>query len=378
MIKTIGVEIEVGSIECAVIGAGVVGLAIAAELAAKGREVLVLEAERIIGSGISSRNSEVIHAGLYYPSGSLKAQLCHRGRDMLYSYCDKAGIAHRRCGKLVVATAAEECHAIERIYLNARSTGVPDLELWTGRLVADDQPEIRAVAALYSGSTGIVDSHGLMLALQGRAEDHGAAVAFASPLEGGSERRGRPLLRVGGEQPIQLDCNWVINCAGLGAERVARGFEQMPRDRVPHLAFAKGSYFSLLKRAPASRLIYPAPSEEGLGIHLTLDLAGRARFGPDVEWVKVPEYEVDQSRAAAFERAIRRYWPALPENALSPDYAGIRPKLAGPGQAAADFRIEGPKEHGCAGLVHLFGIESPGLTASLAIAEYVERLMRLD
>ncbi len=359
-------------VECAVIGAGVVGLAVARALAAAGREVLVIEAAARIGSGISARNSEVIHAGIYYRPDSLKARLCIEGREALYRYCGARGVPHRRSGKLIVASGAAEVARLEALAANAAAAGVTDL-VWLDRAGLDArEPALVADAALWSPSTGIIDSHGLMLALQGEAEDHGAMVALSSPVVGGAARPDGIMLEIGGAEPTRIVCPWVVNCAGLAAAAVAGRIDGVPADRVPRLRFARGHYFGVVgTRVPFRHLIYPTPVDGGLGIHLTLDLAGRPRFGPDVEWVEDLDYDVSPARAPAFAEAIRRYWPGLPDGALVPDYAGIRPKLVGPEAPPADFRIDRPADHGVPGLINLFGIESPGLTACLAIGRLV-------
>jgi L-2-hydroxyglutarate oxidase LhgO len=363
-------------VDVVVAGAGAVGLAIARDLALKGREVLVLEAEPIIGSGTSSRNSEVIHAGLYYPEGSLKARLCLRGRDRLYAYCAEMGVPAQRLGKLIVATDEMEIQALEGVKRRAEANGVTDLVWLTGSEARALEPELSCVAALLSPSTGIVDSHALMLAYQGEAEAAGATVVCRAPIESGAvTAEGRILLRVGGEAPMDLDCAGFVNAAGLGAVALAHRIEGLPADSVPEAYLCKGSYYSLSGRTPFRHLVYPAPEHAGLGVHLTLDLGGQARFGPDVEWVDHIDYTVDPARAEKFYAAIRRYWPGLPDESLQPAYSGMRPKISGPAAPAADFRIDGPKRHGVAGLVNLFGIESPGLTASLAIAEAVAALL---
>ena len=362
--------------DCVVVGAGVVGLASAAAVARSGGEVIVLEAGPMIGSGTSSRNSEVIHAGIYYPEGSLKHRLCVAGRRQLYAYLKQRGVAHRKCGKLIVATDAREAEKLEAIYAQAQRNGVEGMDRAGQRALAGMEPELHAVEALISPETGIVDSHGLMLALQGEIEDAGGAIAFNSPLLAGKVLAdGRIELEVGGEHPSRITCVRLINAAGLHAHEVAAKLEGGPAAPAP-LTLAKGSYFSYAGRPAFSRLIYPVPVDGGLGVHVTLDLAGRMRFGPDVEWLEtrdpdVVDYAVDVARAEVFYAAIRRYWPGLPDGALQADYAGCRPKLSGAGQAAADFTIQGPDEHGVAGLVHLFGIESPGLTSALAIADVV-------
>lgn len=364
------------SVGTVVVGAGVVGLAIAKELAASGREVLILEREPQFGSGISARNSEVIHAGLYYEPGSLKARLCVEGRERLYDWCAARGVSHRRCGKLVVATEAGQETALEKIRQRAHAAGVADLVPLTGAQARALEPQLRCESALHSPSTGIVDGHGLMLSLLGAAEDHGAALACRSVVEAvepgpdGFQLR----IRADGEQ-VRLACRELVNSAGLGAVALARAIEGLAPQRVPGAWLAKGSYFSLSGSSPFSRLVYPVPNEAGLGVHLTLDLAGQARFGPDVEWVESEDYAVDPRRAAVFEDEIRCYWPGLKAGALQPAYAGLRPKIVGPGQAASDFIVSGPAEHGIAGLVNLFGIESPGLTSSLALGAWVRRLL---
>lgn len=361
--------------DCVVVGAGVVGLAIARRLAQAGREVIVLEEEGEIGAHTSSRNSEVIHAGIYYPQGSLKALLCVAGRDMLYRYCAERGVDHRRCGKLIVATSEAEEPELARIAEAAARNGVDDLQRLDALEVAAREPALRATAALLSRLTGIVDSHGLMLAYLGEAEDCGAMVAFNALVVGGEVRESGILLRVGGDAAVELECRTVINSAGLGAPEIAMRLNGFPRERVPRQWLAKGNYFTLTPMPPFERLIYPVPEPGGLGVHLTLDLSGRARFGPDVEWIDEMDYAVDPSRGDRFYAAIRRYWPELPDNSLQPGYAGVRPKLAPKGSPAADFVIQGPDDHGIAGLVNLYGIESPGLTASLAIADHVARLL---
>jgi L-2-hydroxyglutarate oxidase LhgO len=358
-------------VDAIVIGAGVVGLAVARALAQRGLETIVLESERGIGTGTSSRNSEVIHAGLYYPTGSLKATLCVRGKQLLYEYCAERRLPHRRCGKLVVATAADQCGTLERLLSTGQANGVDDLALITGDAARRAEPALHCLAALDSGSTGIVDSHALMLSLQGDVESAGGMLAFGAPVQGGRCGAGGIVLDVGGQQPMQVEAAVVVNCAGLQAQAVARSLAGPAPDRIPALHLAKGNYYSLAGRSPFTRLIYPVPEPGGLGVHLTLDLGGQARFGPDVEWVDALDYRVDPGRSAAFYASIRRYWPGLRDGALQPGYAGIRPKLSGPGAPAADFVIQREAEHGVRGLVNLFGIESPGLTASLAIAEAV-------
>lgn len=361
-------------VDALVIGAGVVGLAVGRALAAQGLETIVVDRAGAIGTETSARNSEVVHAGLYYPTGSRKARLCVEGRRRLYAFCESHGIDHRRCGKLVVATEAAQRPALERLAAQARANGVDDLRLLERDEARALEPALECVAALWSPSTGLVDSHGLMLALQGGLESSGGSVALHTPVEAVRPGADGHLVRLGGEAPYELLATRVVNAAGLWAPAVARRCAGSPAPPVQR--FAKGSYFALAAKAPFTHLVYPVPHDGGLGVHLTLDLGGRARFGPDVEWLAAtdPEaldYRVDPARGAAFAADIRRYWPGLPDGALQPDYAGVRPKLHGPGEPAADFVVQGPREHGIAGLVHLFGIESPGLTASLALADEV-------
>lgn len=358
-------------IDAIVIGAGVIGLAAARELSMRGLSVIILESEKEFGSATSSRNSEVIHAGLYYPSGSLKARLCVEGKKQLYAFCQSHGVAHRRCGKLIVAAEEAETALLAALKDKGEANGCEDLKLIDGQEALSLEPALACGAALFSPSTGIIDSHGYMLALLGEAEDHGAALALNAPFE-----RAEPIgegfrVHVGGRDPMSLTCRLLVNSAGLVAPMVAKEIAGLPAHAIPQPRFAKGSYFSLTGKSPFSRLIYPAPHTHGLGVHLTLDLAGQARFGPDVEWVESIDYAVNPRRMEGFGEAIRRYWPGLPEDALIPAYSGIRPKISGPDEPAMDFRIDGPETHGLAGLVNLFGIESPGLTASLAIAAEV-------
>jgi len=356
-------------VDVVVIGAGVVGLAIARALAQRGREVLILEAADRFGSGVSSRNSEVIHAGSYYPRGSLKARLCVAGRDLLYAFCSEHGVAHRRCGKLIVAAHDGQLAELERIRSAALANGV-ELTAIEGAEARALEPQLECAGALHSPLTGIVDAHGYMLALLGQAQSRGALLVCDSPVTGLALHADGFRVAVSGAAP-SLHARTLVNSAGLSAPQLARLMQGFPAERVPTPHLAKGSYFTLSGRAPFSRLIYPLPEPGGLGVHLTLDLAGRARFGPDVEWVGELDYRVDPARAAGFYRGIRAWWPALVDGALEPAYSGIRPKITGPGEPAADFRIDGAGAHGVRGLVHLFGIESPGLTASLAIAEHV-------
>lgn len=353
-----------GKVECIVIGAGVVGLAVARALALEGREVLVLEAAEGIGTGTSSRNSEVIHAGIYYPAGSTKARLCVEGKEELYSYCARRGLPHRRLGKLIVAACEAERAKLDTIAARAEANGVHDLRFLSGSDVGRLEPDLSAAHGLLSPSTGIIDSHAFMLSLQAEAESAGALFAFRAPVTGGTAEAGGITLRLGGAEPCAVEAEVAINAAGLFAHRVAALIEGLPPGTVPEIRYAKGNYFGLGTRAPFSHLVYPVPEPGGLGVHLTLDMSWRARFGPDVEWIDTVDYRVDPARAAPFYAAIRRYWPGLPDDALRPDYAGIRVKLPA---AEPDFEIGRPVPS----LVNLFGIESPGLTASLAIAAHV-------
>ena len=361
-------------IDCAVIGGGVVGLAVARALALAGREVLVLESEGAIGTGTSSRNSEVIHAGIYYPQGSLKARLCVEGKQMLYAYAAERGVPHQRCGKLIVATSPEQAAQLEAIQKKAAANGVDDLVLLTAQQAVAMEPQLHCVAALHSPSTGIVDSHALMLSLLGDLENAGGMLALKSPITRAECGVGAIVLTA--EDGTVLRCRSVVNAAGLGAPALARRFEGLPASSVPKEYFAKGNYFTLSGRAPFSRLVYPVPEPGGLGVHLTIDLGGQAKFGPDVQWVASPDdLVVDPLRGEGFYAEVRKYWPALPDGALIPGYAGMRPKISGPGEPAADFMIDGPASHGVQGLVNLFGIESPGLTSSLAIGRHVASML---
>jgi L-2-hydroxyglutarate oxidase LhgO len=364
----------VEQLDTVVVGAGVVGLAVARALALAGHEVLVLEAAEAIGTQTSARNSEVIHAGIYYPQGSLKAQLCVRGKQLLYAYCAERGIGHRRCGKLIVATSEEQVGQLRGIIAKAAANGVDDLVLLTREQARALEPALECVAAIHSPSTGIVDSHGLMLALQGDLEHAGGMVAFNSPLA--SARITAQGIELRARDGTQLRARTVVNAAGVHAPTLARRFDGLAPAHIPDEYYAKGNYFTLAGRSPFTCLIYPVPEAAGLGVHLTIDLGGQAKFGPDVQWVETPDdLVVDPARGLAFYAEVRKYWPGLPEGALQPGYAGIRPKISGPGEAARDFLIQGPAEHGVPGLVNLFGIESPGLTSSLAIGEHVVDLL---
>ena len=365
-------------VDCIIAGAGVVGLAVARSLAARGLDTLILEAADAIGTQTSSRNSEVIHAGIHYPPGSLKARLCVEGREMLYLYCAARSIPHRRSGKLIVATEEAQEPVLASVLGNATACGVDDLSILSATEARALEPALRCTAALLSPSTGIIDSHALMLALLGEAEELGSVLSLNTRIVSGRIEPGRIVLQTtdttkGGV--FEIATSRLVNAAGLGAVALARSLEGFDRRLLPKLSYAKGNYFSAGRRAPFSRLIYPVPEPGGLGVHLTFDLDGIARFGPDVEWTDVLDYRVDPARAAAFYGAIRRYWPDLPDDSLQPAYSGIRPKLSGPGEANRDFVVQDAATHGIEGLVNLFGIESPGLTSSLAVAEHVARIL---
>ena len=364
------------SVDCIVVGAGVVGLAAARSLALAGLEVVVIEKEDRIGTGVSARNSEVIHAGLYYPPGSLKARMCVEGRERLYAYCAERGVTHRRLGKLVVAVEPAQTQRLEAIRDNAERSGVGDLRMLTRAQALALEPQLEVTSALLSPSTGIVDAAGYMLALQGDAEAAGAAFVFRTTVEKASLEADRVTVstRDADGGTYELSARLLVNAASLDAPGLAARIEGFPAEAVPQQWLARGCYFMLEGRSPFSRLIYPVPVEGGLGVHLTLDLGGQARFGPDVEWIDTVDFTVDPKREASFRDEIRRYWPTLPPGALQPAYAGIRPKLSGPGMPAADFLIQGPADHKAGPVINLFGIESPGLTSSLAIAEEVRRL----
>jgi L-2-hydroxyglutarate oxidase LhgO len=366
-------------VDAIVIGAGAVGLAVARALARGGRETVVAEAQTTIGQGVSSRNSEVIHAGLYYAPGSLKAQLCVRGKELLYAMCASHGVGHRNCGKLLVANSDAEAAALRGLQDRAVANGVP-VQWLEAREAQALEPALRCTAALLSPTTGIVDSHGFMVALQGDLESAGGMVALGSAVDSAVLGRGGAphVIRLGDGSEVAAAV--VVNAASLHACALARRFEGLDARFVPREHFAKGSYYALSGKAPFTRLVYPAPADAWLGVHLTLDLGGQAKFGPDLEWLAVerPEdidYTVDARRADGFYAEVRRYWPALPDGALQPSYSGVRPKIYGPGEKAPDFRIDGPQLHGVPGLVNLFGIESPGLTSALAIAEHVAALL---
>ena len=365
-------------VECVVVGAGVVGLAAARALALAGYEVIVVDRAYAIGFETSSRNSEVIHGGLYYPPGSLKARSCVDGRLRLYAYCRERGVPHNRIGKLIVATSEAEIGGLEKIAATARGNGVEDLEWLTPSQARRFEPALRCVAALLSPSTGIVDSHALMLAYQGEAEAAGAAVILRTPVISGAACDPGFELAIGGDEPTTIRCCFLVNSAGLYAPALAHTIAGLPTATIPRAYFCRGVYFTLTGRAPFSHLIYPVPVAGGLGVHITLDLAGQPRFGPDVEWISSVDYAVDPARGAVFYEAVRTYWPGLRDGALRPGYAGIRPKISGPTEPAADFVVQGAETHGVPGLVNLYGIESPGLTASLPLADEVVRKLGAD
>jgi L-2-hydroxyglutarate oxidase LhgO len=362
------------TVDAVVIGAGVVGLAVARALALAGQEVMVLEAENAIGTGTSSRNSEVIHAGIYYPAGSLKAQLCVRGKALLYAYCAERGLGHQRCGKLIVATSTEQVAQLSQIQAKALANGVDDLVLLSQAQAQAMEPALQCEAALHSPSTGIVDSHALMLSYLGDMENAGGLLALNAHVNAVLQRQGsatHPHVLVM-QDGTELACRTLVNSAGLSAPDLAQRMDVLAPQHHYSAYYAKGNYFTLAGRSPFSRLIYPVPEAAGLGVHLTLDLGGQAKFGPDVQWVDSPrDLQVDPARGDAFYAEVRKYWPALPDGALQAGYAGIRPKISGPQEAAADFVIQGPGLHGVPGLVNLLGIESPGLTSSLAMAQRV-------
>jgi len=362
------------SVDCVVVGAGVVGLAVARRLARDGRDVLVLEAERSIGTQISSRNSEVIHAGIYYRPGSFKARLCRRGRDLLYAFCDDYHVGYRRCGKLIVVTAPDQIETLRGLMARGAANGVEDLSLLSPQEAQALEPAVRCLAAVHSPSTGIVDSHGLMTALRGDAEAQGAMIAFSSQAGAMAVTPKGLTLKIAGAEEIEIAARSVVNCAGLGAVALAHNVAGLAKTQIPEQRLAKGNYFRLAARSPFQRLIYPVPEPGGLGIHLTLDLGGQARFGPDVQWIEDFDFDVDASRGQAFHDRIRKYWPGLEAGNLLPDYAGIRPKMVLDGQVQTDFIIDSEAQHGIKGLINLFGIESPGLTSCLAIAELVGAL----
>ncbi len=354
-----------------VVGAGVIGLAVARAAALLGHDVTVAELTGGIGNGVSSRNSEVVHGGIYYPTGSLRARHSIRGRRMLYAFCASHGVAHDKCGKLIVATDAAELGKVETLLAQGNKNGVEGLEMIGGNAARALEPELACIGALVSPESGIIDSHGYMLALWGELQDHGGMIAFETPVERMAFAGSQWHVAFGGREPGTVAFDAVINSAGLGAQALARRIENYPPGKVPPLVLAKGNYFAYAGRPVFSRLIYPTPVDGGLGVHVTIDLAGRMRFGPDVEWIDHESYTVDPRRADAFYARIRGYWPGLPDGSLVPDYCGVRPKLTGPGEPPADFMIAAEAAHGMPRLINLFGIESPGLTASLSLAEEV-------
>ncbi len=358
-------------LDCVVIGAGVVGLAIARRMALAGREVVILEAEEAFGTHTSARNSEVIHAGIYYASGSLKAQLCVPGKQALYRYCAEHDVKHRNIGKVVVACEDAQVPAMHQYMAQAKINGVDDLRLLSRDELAELEPNVRAAAGFYSPSTGIIDSHGLMLAYLGDAESHGAALALASPVVSGAVDDDGIALHVGGAEPMNIRCRTLINAAGLQAPAVARSIRGIPASVIPPTYYAIGHYYTLTGKSPFNHLVYPVTRADWLGVHVTIDLGGQVKFGPDFGWIDRIDYRFDESREPAFYEAIRRYYPDLADGTLQPGYTGIRPRITGPGEPVQDFVISGPRDHGISGLVNLFGIESPGLTASLAIADHV-------
>jgi L-2-hydroxyglutarate oxidase LhgO len=362
--------------DTAVIGAGAVGLACAYHLGLAAQSVVVLEKERLIGQGVSSRNSEVVHAGLYYPKGSLKARLCVRGRRLLYAFLDSHRVAYDCCGKIVVATDEAEIGRVEAVLAQGRANDVEALELLTAAQVKAMEPEVHALMGLWSPQSGVFDSHAYMLALQGEIEARRGAVAFGAPFVGAAPLDGGGfIVRSGGGDPATLTVRRLVIAGGLGAQGAAALVEGYPADQIPALHLGKGVYFAVAGKAPFNRLVYPPPVPGALGVHYRRDLGGQAHFGPDLQFVETEDYTIDSARASVFYESIRRFWPGLPDGALVPDYAGIRPKLHGPDQPQPDFRIDGVEHHGIDSLITLFGIESPGLTSSLAIGEWVaERL----
>ena len=362
-------------IDCAVIGAGVVGLAIARELALAGREVVLIEAEDAIGTHTSSRNSEVIHAGIFYVPGSLKARLCVEGKQIMYRYCAERGITHKRITKVIVATGEAQVAELGKYKQQAEANGVNDLQMLTREELRRIEPEVAAVAGFLSPSTGVVDSHALMLAYLGDAENHGASLVLSSPVQSGRVTGDGILLNVGGTEPMTVVCNTVVNAAGLCAQDVSRQVEGIPAATIPPTFYAIGHYYTLTGKSPFSRHVYPIARQDWHGVHVTVDLGGRCKFGPDFEWIDRIDYRFDESREALFYETVRHYYPGLKDGALQPGYTGIRPKIGGPSKLVTDFLIQGERDHGVKGLVALYGIESPGLTSSLAIGKAVASLV---
>jgi L-2-hydroxyglutarate oxidase LhgO len=362
-----------------VVGAGAVGLACGYALAQRGLSVVVVEKQPVIGMGISSRNSEVAHGGLYYPTGSLKARLCVQGRRRLYAFLETHGVAFDRCGKIVVASQDADIERLEAIEAQAIANDVEGIARLSAAQALALEPELKVVMALISPQSGVFDSHGYMLALQGEIEDRGGAVVIDTPFVGAAPiPAGGFRVRTGGADPAELTCRLLVTAPGLSAQAVAAEIEGFPADRIPKLHYGKGVYFMLHGPAPFKHLIYPPPIPGALGVHYRRDLGGQARFGPDLQFVDTEDYSVDPAKVGGFEAYIRKFWPGLPDGALTPDYAGIRPKLHGPGEPQPDFRIDGPADHGIEGLIALFGIESPGLTSSLAIGEAVAARLGLS
>lgn len=363
------------TLDCAVIGAGVVGLAIARKLAQSGRDVVLLEAEDAFGTHTSARNSEVMHAGIYYASGSMKARLCVPGRKALYDYCAEHNVNHQRIGKVIVACDDSEIAALKKYKAQAEANGVDDLRMLTPTELKEMEPNVRCVAGFLSPSTGIIDSHGLMLSYLGEAEDNGAMLALSSPVLSGKVESDGIVLEVGGADPMTLKCRTVIISAGLKAPDLARSIKGIPEDTIPPTFYAIGHYYTLTTKSPFNRLIYPVARPDWLGVHVTIDLGGRVKFGPDFEWIDRVDYQFDQTREASFYKAIRHYYPGLQDGTLQPGYTGIRPRITGPGEPVQDFTFHNHRVHGVKGLVALYGIESPGLTSSLAIADHVAKLL---
>ena len=358
-------------VDCIVIGAGVIGLAVARRLALAGREVIVLEKAEGIGTETSSRNSEVIHAGHYYATDSLKAKLCVAGNGAMYRYCAEHHIPHKRLGKIIVATDQDEIATLEKYVKQGAINGVHDLAWITPAQVREMEPNVHCVAAIHSPSTGLVDSHSLMLSYQGDLEGAGGTVVFHSPIESGEVSSDGVILNVGGKEPMTIQSDLVVNCAGLYAQDIAKTIKGIPPETIPKLYYAIGHYFTVTGKPAFTRLIYPVAVAGSLGLHVALDLAGQVRFGPDIEYIDRIDYGFRTSLSVKFYDSIRRYYPDLKDDSLQPGYTGIRPKLHGPGTPAADFVIQGKRDHGIDGLINLYGIESPGLTSSLAIADYV-------
>lgn len=372
-------------VDCVVIGAGVIGLAVAREMALQGRETILLERESSFGTISSARNSEVIHAGIYYPQNSLKAKLCVEGNHLLYEYCRAHQVATQAYGKLIVATHDSQINDLQALLYKAQNNDVPEVKLISGEQAKALEPQLQCVAALVSASTGVVDSHSYMLSLLGGFEDAGGMVAYQSPLLSakpiGKNAEGGFELEIGGADGMNIQTKLLINCAGLSAPAIAQCIEGLPKERIPKAYFAKGNYFSLSGKSPFSHLIYPVPEPGGLGVHLTLDMGGQAKFGPDVEWLEIEaegqiDYSVDVRRGEGFYAAVRTYWPGLKDGALQADYSGVRAKIVPLNAPAGDFCFNGPQQHYLQGLFNLYGFESPGLTSSLAIARHLEALIK--